>query len=164
MGTIHLENFLKGHNMTNHIEEMMRTAGCKQQYCGWLDMGDLDTQYEYVRCDTLEEWKEKCCFSRTSYSWDDDNKDWETPELEYPDFTAEKQLEIIKLIGFSDYSISIYEKGRGTISVAVEPNTFKYSYSAHAQDFAQALANLTTELMKANELDKEKVKGILEGC
>lgn len=79
-------------------------------------------------------------------------------------FTAEKQLEIIKLIGFSDYSISIYKKGRGAISVAVEPNTFKYSYSARAQDFTKALAELTTELMKANELDKEKVKGILEGC
>lgn len=132
--------------MTNHIDEMMKTAGCKQQYCGWLDMGDLDTQYKFVRCDTLEEWNDNALFSRTSYSYDDENEDWKIPELKYPDFTAEKQLEIIKLIRDSYYL-----------------HRFYYAVGDTNKDFTQALAQLTTKLMNTGELDKQKVKEILEG-
>lgn len=81
---------------------------------------------------------------------------------EYPDFTAAKQLEIIKLIcqldefsfqcylipGSNQWVMEVLEIGISTVN-----NT----------DFAQSLAQLTTELMNAGELDKEKVKEILEG-
>lgn len=143
--------------MTNYIDEMMRTAGCKQQYCGWLDMGDLDTQYQFVRCDTLEEWNDEATFSRTSYSWEEDNEDWRTPELKYPDFTAEKQLEMIKLLlnGLSEF--------RGYKGLNNEYYLYFNHININHKDFAQALAQLTTELMNTGEPDKQKVKEILEG-
>lgn len=148
----------------NYIEAMMQTAGCKRQYCGWLDMGDLDTNYQMVRCDTLEEWQEECEFSRTSYSCNEDNKDWQKPELLYPDFSVEKQLEIIKLImktgnlTFSDAKIPIPSRKNKPISIWCNDGV------AYSDYFTQALAQLTTELMNADELDKTKVKEILENA
>lgn len=65
---------------------------------------------------------------------------------EYPDFTAEKQLEIIKLI-LSKRMTFVIEEGKDPIKAM--------------KDFPQTLAQLTTELMKAGELDKSKVKEIL---
>lgn len=58
----------------------------------------------------------------------------------YPDFTSAKQLEMIKLIGWAS------------------PKDIE----RENQDFTQTLAQLTTELMNAGELDKQKVKEILE--
>lgn len=134
--------------MTNHIEQMMATAGIEERI---TVLGCAVSIYD-SDCNKKETGKcAKCEFAQIQ-------------NLGYPDFTAEKQLEIIKLIGLSDYNISIYKKVEGTISIAAEPNTYKYSYSATAQDFSLVLAQLTTELMKAGELDKEKVKGVLEGC
>lgn len=81
----------------------------------------------------------------------------------YPEFTAEKQLELIKLIALFDFEISIDIDKKSTYLFAT-PNTLKgKQISVENDDFTQALLQLTTELMKANELDKEKVKGILEG-
>ena len=82
--------------MTDNIQKLYEIAGVKKKYCGWLDMGDLDTQYEYVMCDTLKEYKETAEFSRTSYS--SDNENYMIPEIKYPSFTAEKQLELIKWV------------------------------------------------------------------
>lgn len=120
----------------NYIEQMMKTAGI-------------------VSCD-------KNCpnykFNTACYSDDKGNIPW---PIKYPDFTAEKQLEIIKLIVQNgtlntlqmeyfikekDYKLSTYRKE-----------------SNYNKDFTQALAQLTTELMNAGELDKEKVKEVLEG-
>lgn len=78
----------------------------------------------------------------------------------YPPFTAEKQIEIIKLIVQNgtlttlqieyftkekDYKLSTYQKAAN-----------------YNKDFSEALAQLTTELMNTGELDKEKVKEILK--
>lgn len=122
--------------MTNYIEEMMKTAGVEL----------IKRVKECWHCPYYS--SKGCCM--------------DCQDFKYPDFTAEKQLELIKLIGLCDYNISIYEKVKGAISIAAEPNTFKYSYNATAQDFSKALAQLTTDLMNAGELDKEKVKEILE--
>lgn len=132
--------------MTDYIEQMMKTTGCKTHPRGCTN-DDINGYTDYISND-CEGDCEDCA--------------WYDPYEYYPDFTAEKQLELIKLIGLGDYNISIYKKVEGTISIAVEPNTYKYSYSSLAQDFSQALAQLTTELMNAGELDKEKVKEILE--
>ena len=118
--------------MTNHIEEMMRTAGVEKNDCENCD--------QVVNIDCL------------LYGCDKQG---------FPDFTAEKQLEVIKLIGSEGLLRMLlmpisknWEISAGYLG--------KYEYGSNI-DFNQALAELTTELMKAGELDKEKVKGILEG-
>lgn len=78
-------------------------------------------------------------------------------KLTYPDFTPVKQLEIIKLLlnGLSEF--------RGYKGLSNEYHLWFNHFNIGHKDFIQALAQLTTELMKAGELDKEKVKEILEG-
>lgn len=80
----------------SEIEKMYENAGIKLKYSGWLDMGDLDTQMTHIQCDTKEEWDECVFMSRSSYSSDDENYD--KPKMEYPTFTAEKQIEITKFL------------------------------------------------------------------
>lgn len=114
--------------MTNHIEEMMKMAGIEKNYCENCD--------QVVNIDCL------------LYGCDKQG---------YPAFTAEKQLEIIKLLFGGTYDFNGFFGSDNKFHLHLK------SLMAFNQDFTQALANLTTELMKANELDKEKVKGILEG-
>lgn len=78
-------------------------------------------------------------------------------------FTAEKQLDVIKLIGkVKDFNCFFDNRsGEWFFSAGLElPIIFDWQESN--QDFTQALAQLTTELMKAGELDKGKVKEVLE--
>lgn len=144
----------------NHIEEMMKTAGVRPKY-----------YYDITLQDTIkpeEKFPLRSCSKKEviSYCRDKDNYGYckvnKTLKI-FPKFTAEKQLEIIKLITELT-EIHIY-----TIPYANEGNKYFVGVTdgnAHLtrlnQDFAQALAQLTTELMKAGELDKEKVKEILE--
>ena len=80
----------------------------------------------------------------------------------YPDFTAEKQLEIIKVIaGNKDFYINKIGS-EWELSALTETN-LEGLLEEHNKDFPQALAQLTTELMNAGEVDKKKVKEILEG-
>lgn len=72
-------------------------------------------------------------------------------------FTAEKQLKIIKLIG---KTTDLHYWGGGMSSLA--NNTDEDIIGVENDDFTQALAQLTTELMKVGELDKEKIKKILQ--
>lgn len=83
----------------------------------------------------------------------------------FPDFTAEKQLEIIKLISSKNYLSTIqYEDGSRGFTVEYYKTDKNNTLIWHVVEptFAQALAKLTTKLMKADDLDKEKVKEILE--
>lgn len=86
----------------------------------------------------------------------------------YPNFTAGKQIEIenliLKEIGYLriDYTKEIPTK----IEERYQYNVFGGSFGIHSKNYTgktrkQALAQLTTGLMKAGELDKEKVKEIL---
>jgi len=121
--------------MTNYIEEMMWIAGIEQPNEQPITCKDRQEVYglNCLGCMKYDEEKEEC-----------------TVKGDYPDFSAAKQLEIIKLIDgitirsdcfiMQDYHLMVYFNGK---------------------DFTQALAQLTTELMKANELDKQKVKEIL---
>jgi len=79
-------------------------------------------------------------------------------KLTYPDFTAEKQLEVIKLIA-NEQDFYFYGSG---ISVQAGDDAKEFEVLIK-KNFPEALAQLTTELMNAGELDKEKVKEILEG-
>lgn len=123
--------------MTDYIEQLMETAGVKKQ---------LDVCLSCLKEDICQYCNKKLL-----------------GEYIYPDFTAEKQLEIIKLIGkkyrfstftniFSDNSVQYYCETK-------QPRIY---HRAQAQDFQKALAQLATKLMNVDELDKEKVKEILE--
>lgn len=82
----------------------------------------------------------------------------------FPDFTAEKQLEIIKLIADSDNGAG----GIGIFKIADDYYCTPEHYwqigkrATKSQDFAQALAQLTAELMEMDKLDKKKIKEILQ--
>jgi len=119
--------------MTNYIDEMMKTAGVKGK---WI-------KYETETTDG--------CINLGS-------------KLTYPDFTAEKQLEIIQLIVNKCNTLDIF-KGFSKDSdfrIGAIENWSEYKYNGCNPDFTQALAQLTTELMNSGELDKKKVKEILE--
>lgn len=73
----------------------------------------------------------------------------------YPSFTADKQLEIIKLI-ISNTDLHINRQGMSSLSKDYDLIEVENS------NFSQALTQLTTELMDTGELDKEKVKEILQ--
>lgn len=124
--------------MTNHIEEMMRTAGIE----GSIISGTL--------CNTVIGKIDRILFTK------------------YPDFTGAKQLEIIKLILLAD-NIDYLEPYYSEIMNSYVFECFslpelgvRSSWAAQNKDFALALAELTVMLMNAGELDKQKVKEILE--
>lgn len=81
-------------------------------------------------------------------------------ESPYPLFLGKQQLEIIKLIALQG-NICITKRNYGDCNWIIGTH-YKNGFGEH-QGFTQALAQLTTELMKAGELDKEKVKEVLEG-
>lgn len=140
--------------MTDNIQKLYEIAGVKKKYCGWLDMGDLDTQYEYVMCDTLEEYKETAEFSRTSYSSDNDN--YMTPEIKYPPFTAEKQLELIKCLACIE-----------TIGMQFDGEDYQVLTEFESGDwlstFEQALASLVCEIWQdLTDEQKQEIKEILQ--
>lgn len=113
--------------MTDFVEQMMETAGCKRRIPECFEC--FVNRIERMR--TIDE----------------------CPRL-YPSFTAEKQLEAIKLI--SDFRLYTMEDGTYDIrGQYIEVTDTK-------GDFPQALAQLTIKLMNAGKLDKEKVRGILQ--
>lgn len=140
----------------SEISKLYENTGIKLKYSGWLDMGDLDTQMEYVQCNTKEEWDECCNMSRSDFS--SDNKEWCEPKMEYPPFTAEKQLELFKLIIVERFLVAVY----GGI-----PNLFSITalnVSAKASCFEECLAGYFNDLFEEHDAKdlKEKVKRILE--
>lgn len=140
--------------MTNHIEEMMRTAGVEPQYFYNVMLQDTikpEERFPLRSCTKGE--VISYCRDKKYYGYCKVNKVIKT----YPDFTAEKQLEIIKLLFGGTYDFNGFFGSDNKYHLHLK------SLMAFNQDFTQALAQLTTELMKAGELDKEKVKGILEG-
>lgn len=142
--------------MTDYVTEMMETAGCKTYPRGCTN-DDINEYTNYISNDC-----EGDCEDCT----------WYDPDEYYPDFTAEKQLEIIKLIietqGFCGFT-NFRDNDKWSISCGfnfpVGPNpamgiNFNPTFRK-CETLEQALAQLTTELMNAGELDKEKVAKIL---
>lgn len=118
--------------MTDYITKMMKTAGVTQ----------IRIKNE---CENCAYNMEECGFHYCE-------------EFIYPNFTAEKQLGIIKLLlsGLCDFT--------GYHGLSNKYHLCFGNTRAENPDFTQALAQLTTELMNAGELDKERVKEVLEGC
>lgn len=97
--------------------------------------------------------------------------DWYNSDVIYPHFTAEKQIDIIKII--SKINIDNYS----CISLDYDTNTQQYicmldEYNNNGihvgvelgknQCFAQALVKLTCRLIDDNKINKDIVKEILE--
>lgn len=146
--------------MTDYIEELMRTARVEPTY------------KEPICCQDRRQVYGLNCLVCMKY--DEDNGRC-LANLIYPDFTTAKQLEIENLIINHKFPVYDFNQEKETLQytpfgyfiennkIAVMAGSGSSLKKAIAKDRTQALAQLTTELMKAGELDKEKVKGVLEG-
>lgn len=128
--------------MTNHIEEMMKTAGVEPVY---------------IVKENREDAKMKCTFPTRKDAEYYQNK-FGGELIEGFDFTDEKQLEIIKLIVDKCNTLNIFKgfSKDSAYDIGAIEDWGEYKYKSENQDFTQALAQLTTELMKAGKLDKKK--------
>ena len=136
----------------NNYEKLCKAVGVKLIYkCEHLlqnkycDENKLcrDTFFEpFPRCE-----KENCTkkYKKIGLAEDEDINN----------FTAEKQIETIKLISHRILIINHQEH------FSCEINSM-FSYGWKSADFSEALAGLALQLIKAGELNKEKVKKILE--
>lgn len=78
----------------------------------------------------------------------------------YPSFTADKQLELIKLISSTEY-VFYSEKSHGRfILLAIKDFGFGYESEAN-KNFEKSLAELLCILIKENVINPEKVRKIL---
>ena len=135
--------------MTNHIEELMKAAG-------------VEPEKRFKECKENAKYKGLCtkypCIECESSFFVD----------KYPDFTPEKQLELIKLIlkadnvdSFSQYYSAVLKAFVFTCKSLPEMNTYNVWESINT-DYALALAELVLRLIEENQLDKSEVKRILE--
>lgn len=128
--------------MTDYVEQMMKTAG--------VNLLPLDC--------------EKCGAQRFALG-QCANTDCKRI---YPDFTAEKQLELIKLVGKSicqnNYTLELEtdEIEKFYILSLITQRSRIREFNVFGTDFSQVFAQLATELIKRDKLDKEKVKEILQ--
>ena len=123
----------------SEIEKMMQNAGIKpikQGYCDW----DSDCPYPHHKCnDECPYWKYK-------------------DEVEYPPFTAEKQIAILKLLTRQcDLSISHFTEWKFIHYDGQEP------IQVTGEDFKETFAKLINAYWQSlTEEEKQQVKGILE--
>lgn len=135
----------------SEIEKMYENAGIKKQYCGWLDMGDLDTQMTYIQCDTKEEWDECVFMSRNEY--------YNKPKMEYPPFTAEKQLELIKWL-IQKYKTILIEHKLNLFYINIRDI---YTGMVHIE-FDETIAGLFNNLWQdLTETEQEQIRSIFNG-
>lgn len=144
--------------MTDFVEQMMKIAGIKPYFIYHYKLSNVKDEIAHVSTIVLE--RERIShFHKFGYG-----KICKVVNCGLPDFTAEKQLELIKLIVNQNKSIVINSAlvDHKSGFLIMKDSLFLDSIGANT-DFTQALAQLTTKLMKAGELDKGKVKEILEG-
>ena len=134
--------------MTNHIEELMKAAGVKP----------VIRYYFYFINEEMEITKEaliQCAKAFTNLG------KVTRVTREYPAFTPEKQLELIKMIGKELVSLN-YRQHKDFYAMQVN-STNRYSgIYKEADTFEELLADIIVELIKLGELNKSEVKRILE--
>lgn len=164
--------------MTNHIEQLMKAAGVKPRFYMQVNVGDLDCNFQEVSENTLKKLWDNWSFHLDSSSyWMEEEDREQIPEnyedfkksdfweKKYPDFTPEKQLELIKLIVNTKKVECFYIQKRKNdfkISCLLETTNFAASVIATDPVMEVALAKLLIKLLTKNELDKSEVKKILE--
>lgn len=123
--------------MTNHIEELMKAAG--------------------VECSTM------CKPIGANCKAGCDN--CERRKVFYPAFTPEKQLELIKLVLKKPYIEweQYFENNKFIMKADMPDETYAcLTIDVENTEYALALAEFITELLKIKRLDKTEVKKILE--
>lgn len=88
-------------------------------------------------------------------------------EKYYPEFTKEKQLNLIQLIGLKIDYMCYFDNDAKEWHICAEqrcnPVYWNYwNYLCVNEDFAEALAELIYKLIKDKVLNKDEVKGVLE--
>lgn len=140
----------------SEVEKMYEKVGIKKQYCGWLDIGDSDTNIQYVRSETKEEYDNYATL-------DSSDLVQTTPNEEYPPFTAEKQLELIKWLARKDsYSCNYSEiKPRDNNEEWMSYSVFKAGF---AHSFEESLAGIVNNIWQdLTEEEQEQIRSILNG-
>lgn len=135
--------------MTNHIEELMKAAGVEKQY------------YSFKSADG------------STYNWElneNGNEKYKKhfigePELKERTFTPEKQLELIKLVLKKPYIEweQYFENNKFIMKADMPDETYAcLTIDIENTEYALALAEFITELLKIKRLDKSEVMRILE--
>lgn len=134
--------------MTSYIEGMMKATGIEpnRTKCNTCKNCSTCKLFKGVTGNRLNKFKtiEEC----------------QKASILYPNFTPKKQLEIFKLIGKNTKEVQYIDYKTRVVLCCI--THWEECRSFTGEDFSQALAQLTIELMNAGELDKEKVKEILQ--
>ena len=142
--------------MTNYIEQLMKAAGVDKIMISGCCSYYIDKDVKY--------WETKC---REHLSkWDNDCENCPNNKIvySYPDFTPEKQLELIKLLSVGNginYYFSLHKD-------KLFDNWEFYSYvknggiKVERTDFEEGLAKLVLRMTLEGHIDKSEVKKILE--
>lgn len=82
----------------------------------------------------------------------------------YPEFTKEKQLNLIQLIGLKIDYMCYFDKDMQEWVICAEQrrNPAYWNYLCVNEDFEEALAELVYKLIKDKALNKDEVKGELQ--
>ena len=82
----------------------------------------------------------------------------------YPEFTKEKQLNLIQLIGLKIDYMCYFDNDlqEWVICAQQKCNPVYWNYLCVKKDFAEALAELVCQLIEDKVLNKDEVKGVLE--
>lgn len=143
--------------MTNHIEELMQAAGVVPVHltdCSFINIRkgyDVGTDC----CPAVEDERLKC----------EDCEHSKETQLIYPAFTPAKQLELIKLVLKKPYIEweQYFENNKFIMKADMPDETYAcLTIDVENTEYALALAEFITELLKIKRLDKSEVKRILK--
>ena len=122
----------------NEVTKLYENAGIEKKEKGYCDC-------DYMNCPNpdIEPCGKECCY-------------WVDKGVDYPPFTAEKQLELIKWLAFRDYiSIVAYIGG--------EYHSEHDKYNADENSLEDCLARLVNTLWQdLTEEERKQIKEILE--
>lgn len=123
------------------IEKLYKSYNIKKRYCGFLDFGDLDHNYEFCSYETLKEWRDACSNSNDGSQWVP-NEDGESckevfqkPDRRYPELTDTKLFKLICFLILHD--VHIYRDGD-----EIEINAAQGYYLVRGINIKEALIKL----------------------
>lgn len=143
--------------MSKHIEQLMKAAGVKPYKRTYFECkGGCSTICLCPQIGVQNAWcKEEC----------DGEEMQEKVKYFYPVFTPEKQLELIKLILKKPYIKweQYFEHGKFIMKADMPDETYAcLTVDIKNTEYAFALAEFITELLKIKRLDKSEVRRILQ--
>lgn len=141
--------------MTNHVNELMKAAGVKQYKRTYFECkGGRSTICLCPQIGVPNAWcKDEC------------GEMQEKVEYFYPAFTPAKQLELVKLVLKKPYIEweQYFENNKFIMKADMPDETYAcLTIDVENTEYALALAEFITELLKIKRLDKSEVRRILE--